>query len=144
MTPQGPMPRDKDSLLREINARIRIKDIKSLYRLREQISVKWYESLLILLLFVSALGFLAFVVLLLFYDGESARVLLERAVLIWTIPLVLTFVLTLEVILNKITSLRQLNELAASLLEAIQKQLERYDAGSGETRRQEHDETAES
>jgi len=124
MNPQSPLPRDKESLLREINARIRIKDIKSLYRLRDQVSVKWYESALILLLFVSTLGFLSFVLLLLLHDSGTAAVLLQRAVLIWSIPLVLTFVLTLEVILAKLNSLRQLNELATHLLDEIQRQLD--------------------
>lgn len=124
MNPQPHLPPDKDSLLREINARIRIKDIKSFYQLREQVSIKWYESVLILLLFVSTLGFLTFVALLLLHSGSKANALLERAVLIWCIPLVLTFVLTIEVILSKMNSLRKLHELASQLLEDIQKQLE--------------------
>lgn len=121
MSPQNPLPRDKDSLLRELNARIRIKDIKSFYRLRDEVSVKWYESLLILLLFVSTLGFLAFVVLLLMNDSAKAVALLQRAILVWSIPLVLTFVLTIEVVLGKLNSLRKLNEVFTHLIEEIQK-----------------------
>jgi len=122
--PQPPLPRDKETLLREVNARIRIKDIKALYRLRDEIEVKWWEPLVLLLLFCSALGFLGFIVLILMNVKPSVQPLLQKSSLIWCIPLVLTLVLTLEMVLSRLNALRQLNRRMLQLLEDMQRQME--------------------
>ena len=49
--------RNREQLLQELDARVRIKDIKAVYDLKDAIEFKWYEPLLKLLLVAAALGF---------------------------------------------------------------------------------------
>ena len=118
-----PLPRDKETLLRELDASIKIKDIQALERLRERVEIKWWESGLILILFVSALGFLSSVVLLLRRASPISGALMQRWVLVWFIPLVFAIILTLEVVLAKLNALRRLNQATAHVLEALRQEV---------------------
>jgi len=124
----APLPRDKETLLREIDASIKIKDIRTLQRLRDAVEVKWWESGLILALFVSALGFLACVALWLTADSASAKTWLEKSVFFWFVPLVFSIVLTLEVVLAKLAALRRLNEVLTDVFEATRQEVDKLSA----------------
>jgi hypothetical protein len=119
-----PLPRDKDSLLREVDASIRIKDIRTLDRLRDTARVRWWESGLILLLFASGLGFLTSVVFLMTTQSDKARLWLEKSTLFWFLPLVFSIILTLEIILTKIAAMRRLNEFSAALIADMRKEID--------------------
>ncbi|MFH0793126.1 MAG: hypothetical protein V2A74_03750 [bacterium] len=115
-----PYPDDKDALLREVSATIRIRDLGELHKLRDQISVKWWESALILLLFVAATGFVA----------TAGRILIAQEskislfVLIWFCAMVVALVATLEFILLKLRALRRLQELDSRFLSEVSQRLE--------------------
>ncbi|MCX7014388.1 MAG: hypothetical protein NTW86_17855 [Candidatus Sumerlaeota bacterium] len=152
MTPPPPLPHDKKTLLREVDASIKIRDIKQMDRLRDQVDVKWWESGLILLLFVCALGFMISTALYLTAQSprpgellsaqihtdaarlaDAAKALqrkefLLKAVFIWFLPMVFSIILTLEVILRKINALRRLHHVSAQILETLRKDLARPSA----------------
>jgi len=118
------LPRDKDSLIREVDASIKIKDIRTLDRLREMARVRWWESGLILMLFASGLGFLTSVVFLMSTHSDKARVWLEKSTLFWFLPLVFSIILTLEIILTKIAAMRRLNDFSAALIADMRKEID--------------------
>ena len=125
MSTPAPYPRDKDKLLREIDASIKIKDIRRVYRLRDEVDVKWWESVLVLLLFVSSLGLLALI--LIFFRSESVEIqgMVQRMIFLFLIPFIFSIVLTLEVVLMKINALRRLNAISVDLIEAMRRELEK-------------------
>jgi len=128
MTPPPPLPHDKKTLLREVDASIKIRDIRQMDRLRDQVEVKWWESGLILLLFVCALGFLVSAGLWLTARSPQAEAIFLKAVFIWFMPLVFSIILTLEAILRKINALRRLHHLSAQVLESMREDLARLAA----------------
>jgi hypothetical protein len=52
-------PRDKETLLREMDARMRLSDIKRLHALHHRMAPSWWEPVFVILLFAAALGLLA-------------------------------------------------------------------------------------
>ena len=112
-------PRDPKALLREMSARIKIKDIKSLYKLKDRISVKWYESGLVALLFGTSLAFL-FIVLKLIPEPKP---LVREFVVGASIALILTVTAILEFLLRKFNALRRLYEIHTRILEQLDKDL---------------------
>jgi hypothetical protein len=123
MSHPRPFPRGKEALLREVGASIKIKNIQELHRLREAVETKWWESALVLSLFVATLLFLGAAALLLTGPADINRVWMERVVLFCFIPLVFAIVLTLEVLLAKLRALRRLNELSVKVIEAMREEL---------------------
>ena len=118
-----PPTRDPKMLLREVSARIKIKDIKRLYALRDKVAVKWYESGLVGLLFVAALSFLAVVIHLL--PSETPRdILIRNFVIGSSVALVLIVAAVLEFLLGKFRAIRRLYEIQAQLLESLDKDLD--------------------
>jgi len=112
-------PRDPKLLLTEMTARIKIKDIKRLYELRDRISVKWYESGLVGLLFVAALTFLAVVVKLI----PEPNPLIRNFVVGSCVALILIITAILEFLLRKFSALRTLYEQQSRLIEELDKEL---------------------
>ena len=131
MSPPAPYPHDQDRLLREIDASIKIKDIRRIYRLRDEVEVKWWESALVLLLFVSSLGLLALI--LIFFRSEPGEIqaMVQRTIFLFLIPFILSIVLTLEVVLVKINALRKLNALSVDLIENMRLKIENLSGASG-------------
>lgn len=115
-----PYPEDKDTLLREVSATIRIRDLRELDKLRDQISIKWWESTLILLLFVSSTGFVATVGRVLLAQESKISIF----VLVWFCAMIVALVATLEFILMKLRALRRLQELDSHFLSEISQRLE--------------------
>ena len=58
MTRHG-FPRQKDQLLREVDLRLRLGDIRKVHETKSRLAPKWWEGIILLLLFASALGLLA-------------------------------------------------------------------------------------
>lgn len=117
-----PPTRDPKQLLREVSARIKIKDIKRLYDLRDKVAVKWYEAGLVGLLFVAALSFLVIVVKLI--PGETPREILIRNFVVGSsVALILIVAAILEFLLRKFHAMRRLYEIQTRLLEDLDKEI---------------------
>jgi hypothetical protein len=114
-------PRDPKMLLTEVSARIKIKDIKRLYELRDRVAVKWYESGLVGLLFVAALSFLAIVLQLI----PNPNPLIRNFVAGSSIALILIITAILEFLLYKFNAMRSLYEYQSRLLEELDKEVAR-------------------
>jgi len=114
-------PRDPKMLLTEVTARIKIKDIRRLYQLRERVGVKWYESGLVALLFVAALSFLVIVLRLI----PDSNPIIYDFVAGSSIALILITTAILEFLLLKFSALRTLYELQSRLIEDLDKEIAR-------------------
>jgi len=112
-------PRDPKMLLTEVTARIKIKDIQRLYKLRDRVAVKWYESGLVALLFVAGLTFLVIVLKLIPNPNPMVRWFVAGS----SIALILIVTAVLEFLLRKFSALRSLYELHSQLLEELDKEI---------------------
>ena len=113
-------PSQPKELEAEIDAIIKIKDIKELYRLKEYLAVKWWESGLIILLFASGLGFFLTVIRLI----PVQEPFLYWFSLFWFAAILLTLIGCIEFLIGKIRVLRRLYEIQTRLLTSMQKDLE--------------------
>ena len=113
-------PSQPKELEAEIDAIIKIKDIEELYRLKEYLAVKWWESGLIILLFASGLGFFLTVIRLI----PVREPFLYWFSLFWFAAILLTLIGCIEFLIGKIRVLRQLYEIQTRLLTSMQKDLE--------------------
>ena len=52
------LPRDPGRLLKEVDAAIKIRDIEKVQHWRERIELQWWESGIVVMLFISGLGFM--------------------------------------------------------------------------------------
>jgi len=114
-------PRDPKMLLTEVSARIKIKDIKRLYKMRDRIAVKWYESALVALLFVAALTFLVVVVQLL----PKPNPIVRDFVIASSVALILIATAILEFLLRKFRAMRALYELQSRMFDELEKEVAR-------------------
>jgi hypothetical protein len=112
-------PRDPKMLLTEVTARIKIKDIRRLYELKDRVAVKWYESGLVALLFVAALAFLAIVLRLVPNPNPIVRNFVAGS----SIALILIVTAILEFLLRKFSALRTLYEQQSRLIEDLDKEI---------------------
>jgi hypothetical protein len=112
-------PRQPKELEAEIDAIIKIKDIKELYRLKEYLAVKWWESGLIILLFASGLGFFLTVIRLI----PVQEPFLYWFSLFWFAAILLTLIGCIEFLIGKIRVLRRLYEIQTRILTAMQKDI---------------------
>ena len=113
------LPRDRETLLREIDAAIKIRDIEKVQRWREQIELKWYEAGIVMLLFISGLGFVITIYKLIPQQNNA----LFWFVFFWFLLFTITLVAAVEFLLAKISALRELYQLNTLMLDRIEKQL---------------------
>jgi len=119
------LPHDPGTLLREVNAAIKIRDIETLQRCRESLEFKWWESAIVVMLFISGLGF----IITIFKLIPSQNPALFWFVFFWFILFVLTLIGAVEFLLSKIGALRRLYEINTRTLERIEKE---YQESGGE------------
>lgn len=115
----GRLPRDPDELVREIDAAIKIRDIKRVLQWREQIELKWYEAGIVLLLFISGLGFVITIFKLIPHQNNA----LFWFVFFWFFLFTITLVAAVEFLLAKISALRELYQLNTLKLDRLEKKL---------------------
>lgn len=120
-----PYPRDPDSISREVQATIKIKDIQNYYRLNERLATKWWEFLIMTLLFVAGLGFIVTTLYLL--PPKNLQIYF-RFLMFWAVILVLALIGTLEILITKIRTLQQLITYQQRLITELQNQL-KHNAG---------------
>ncbi|MCB2156188.1 hypothetical protein KQI84_15025 [bacterium] len=97
-------PRDPKQLLVEMDARIKVRDIREWEKLKHQVSIKWWESGLLLLLFLSGLGILVTIAKLVPRDNG----LLYAFILVWFGLFVLAVIACLEFLVLKFRALRRM------------------------------------
>lgn len=112
---QHGFPRQKDELLREVDLRMRLGDIRKVYETKSRLAPKWYEGIILLLLFASALGLLASLV----QYARSTGTVLDNWIIFWFGMMVLTVVFSFEFLLVKIYALRRANELLVRVVDDI-------------------------
>ncbi len=117
----------KDQLLTEVDALIRLYDVKEHQRLREQLQGQWWESGLRILVFISGLGLLITAYKLIPHDSQ----LLFGFVFSWVFLFVITLLAIVEHLLHKIRALCRAYELQHRLLEHILKELRPLLRGEG-------------
>ncbi|MGI8908676.1 MAG: hypothetical protein ACR2IE_19565 [Candidatus Sumerlaeaceae bacterium] len=111
--------RDPKMLLKEVDAAIRVKDIQKIHRYRERIERQWWESGIVIMLFISGLGFIITIYKLI--PISDPRVF--WFVFLWFSLFVLTLIATLEIVLSKISALRALYEINSKLIEELERRL---------------------
>lgn len=98
--------REPETLLREVDAAIRIRDIERQQRWREALEVRWWESATVVMLFVSGLGFIITIFNLIPAENRA----LFWFVFFWFFVFTLTLVASVEMLIAKINALRGLCE----------------------------------
>lgn len=111
--------RNPEELLREVDAAIKVKDIEAIQRHRERVELKWWESAIVVMLFISGLGFIITIFKLLPQTNKP----LFWFVFFWFAIFTLTLVATIEFLLAKINALRHLYEVNSKLVERLEKHL---------------------
>lgn len=104
--------------MREVDAAIKIRDIGELQRCRDSLEVKWWESAIVVMLFISGLGF----IITIFKLIPSQNSALFWFVFFWFILFVLTLIAAVEFLLAKINALRRLYEINTRTLEWLVKE----------------------
>jgi len=107
-----PLERNPKKLMREMEARIKLRDIRHLHQSREELQPRWYESLVYILLFPSAFGLL----FTLIQTVESGRyiqgndLVIARFFYVWLGAFILGLSAMMEVLLNRLRALRRVTE----------------------------------
>ena len=119
MSSQRPLPQDPEMLAKEVTATIKIKDIREIYRLKDRLSVKWWEPAVIFLLFVSGFGFILTVTRIVHTKDPE-----QFFIFFWFVLLLLTLIASTELLISKIKALRRLSEIQMRLIADLQKEVE--------------------
>lgn len=126
MSSQRPLPQDPEMLVKEVTATIKIKDIKEIYRLKDRLSVKWWEPAVILLLFISGFGFILTVTRIVHTKDPE-----QFFVFFWFVLLLLTLIASTELLISKIKTLRRLSEIQMRLITDLQKEVQQIKQAQG-------------
>lgn len=112
--------RDAGTLIKEVDAAIRVKDIQKVHRYRERVERQWWESGIVVMLFISGLGFIITIYKLIPHDQP----MLFGFIFFWFALFIFTLVATIEIVLAKINALRALYELNSRILEELERKAE--------------------
>lgn len=121
MPPSPPkrMSPHAEQMVREVVATTKIRDIKRYYRLRDQLSFKWWESGIMLLLFGAALG--AVVNFMRFVPAQNVAAYYFSA--FWLVLLVIAVVVALEFVASRLRAARQMIDHLCDVNETLEKRL---------------------
>ncbi len=130
----------KKELLQELDARVRVKDIKLVYDLKEAIGLRWWEPLLKILVLVAGIGFAVTFVHLLdravtvlaAVDAQTSQpgIAPETARLIfWFIAgafslMLIAGLVSLEILMARIAAMRRLHQVQLKLIEHLQAEVD--------------------
>ncbi|PKO15029.1 hypothetical protein CVU37_13570 [candidate division BRC1 bacterium HGW-BRC1-1] len=98
--------RKPDELLREVDAAIKVRDIGRLQKWRDTIEIQWWESFLVVMLFIAGLGFIITIYKLLPVENR----VLFYFVFFWFFLFTLALVASVEMLIAKISALRGLTQ----------------------------------
>ena len=119
----------KDEVVREVLAKIKIKDIKEYYNLKDKISIKWWESVVSLLLFISMLGFMVTAIYIILQETSETKYMLT-----WLIALNITIIWGVEFLIYKIYAISKLFQIQMKLITDIQKEVDKLKESNIETK----------
>ena len=105
-----------DELLREVDAAIKVRDIGRLQKWRDTIEIQWWESLLVVLLFIAGLGFIITIYKLLPAENRA----LFYFVFFWFFLFTLALVASVEMLIAKISALRGLIQWQEERIERLE------------------------
>lgn len=100
----------------EMDARMKVRDIREWENLKRRVELKWWESGLLALLFISAVGALVTVAKLVTVENR----LLYGFIIAWCGLFILTLVACVEFLITKFRALRRMHELTSRQLDDIQ------------------------
>ncbi len=103
---QKPYPKDIKDLETELDAVVKMRDIEELYDLKDRVSIKWWETGMVLLLFGSGFGFILTASRLI----PLVEPFLYWFSLFWVGAIVLTLIACIEFLIAKFRALRRLYE----------------------------------
>ena len=106
-------PRDKDQLLKEVDVVIKLSDINRLHQMKARLAPQWWEPVLLAILFSSALGLIAS--LLQYVDVTQNA--LDTWVVFWFTVMILSMIMSFQVVLVKIYNFRRANEHLMRMME---------------------------
>jgi hypothetical protein len=113
------LPRDPQRLIKEVDAAIKLRDIENLQRCRDSLEFKWWEGAIVVVLFISGLGFVMTIYKLI----PATSSLLFWFVFFWFIVFTCTLIAAVEFLLAKINALRRLCEILFRSIERLEKDL---------------------
>ncbi len=113
-----PYSRDPEVLSREVFATLKARDILEYYQLREQVQMKWWEVLVMALLFIAGLGFM--VTLLYLLPPKNVELYL-RFLKAWIILLVIAGIATLEIILVKVRAMARIMTIQGHMIQDLER-----------------------
>jgi hypothetical protein len=142
--------RSREELIQELDARVRIKDIKFVYDLKDAIALRWWEPLLKMLVLVAGICFAVTFIHLLdrgvdvigAVEGMSDRPgLSPQSVKIvfgfiagsFSVMLV-TGLVSLEILLSRLAAMRRLHEIELKVIEQLQAEIETLRHGQRRSR----------
>jgi len=108
--------RKPDELLREVEAAIKVRDIGRLQKWRDTIEIQWWESFLVVLLFIAGLGFIITIYKLLPAENRA----LFYFVFFWFFLFTLALVASVEMLIAKISALRGLIQWQEERIERLE------------------------
>ena len=117
------LSRDPEILLRDVSVSIRLRDIKYHQRLLERLSIRWWEQIFLILLFFSTIGFLLTLITLQFSDLVHPPLLMRYALYVFFGFMMISLIATLEFLLSKVKTLRQIYEMFHQDLSHLEKQV---------------------
>jgi hypothetical protein len=132
--------RNREALLQELDARVRIKDIRAVYDLKDAIAFKWWEPLLKMIVLLAGVGFAVTAVHFLdrsidLYGALAAespgRALDSQALkmIFWFIAgsfalMLVAGMISLEVMLMRVSAMRRMQEIQLRVIENLQAEVE--------------------
>lgn len=112
-----PRSHNPKTLLAEMDARIKVRDIREWEKLKHQVEVKWWESGLLALLFISGIGVLVTIANLVPDQNE----LLHDFILGWCIVFALTLIAAIEFLILKFRALRRMHQMTVRQIDDLNK-----------------------
>ncbi len=117
----GKYPRDKDQLILELDAAMRLRDVNRIMQLKDRLAPRWWEGMAVVMLFISALGLLAS----LFQYVDLRDEPLNTWMLFWFGLMILTSVFCFQFIIFKLYNLRRANDVLTRMVSDIHSRLEK-------------------
>jgi len=112
---QFPPPHDPKKLLIEIDARMKVRDIREWERLKQRVTVQWWESGLMALLFISG----CVMVITVANVMDEYNFVLRAFIVGWSTLFILTLIGCIEFLVNKFRALRKMHEETVRHIEKV-------------------------
>lgn len=123
MTTRPNYPRNKDQLIKEMDVRMKLGDIKRMHDVRERLSPQWWEPALVVILFATALGLLAS----LYQYTQLHDTVLNKWMFFWFGMMILMIVFYFQILLLRIYQFRRMSQVIMKGLEDVRERMDRIE-----------------